>query len=181
MIEIKTEELVKPLSNDSNLTPVYNRLYVAVDYLFFVSEHEDPFIRRIHDGKKDAVKDFFAQYDKDYKIIKLAKIDPELVQEYEEYRKGFEEYEKNIQEILNCVKIGESQEVAVKKLAKLTKTARYFSLITMKYRGYHFNFMSEEDILKELNHSENIYLVGIGTPTLNVRFKNGKVKEIFYY
>ena len=148
MIEIKTEALTRPLKGDSNLTPLYYELQNACDY---VGNYIDDLVNDIYDGKKNAVKDYFAKSDKAYKVVKLAKIDPELVQRYETFRKGYDELEKVVQSILNCVKIGESQDTAIKKLAKMTETVKYFSLEKMKYNGKYFDPMSEEDILDEIN------------------------------
>ena len=172
MIEIKTEALVKPLSENSNLTPLYYEIKNAcedcVDLLY-----------DIYEGKRGAVKDFFAQHDKAYKIIKLAKIDPVLVQEYEKLSNGLEEYEKNIQSILTCVKIGESQEIAIKKLSKMTETVKYFSLVSLSYKDNYFVHKSEEEILKEINDSNGLVRI-IGERVFNVKFKNGKVKQFYF-
>ena len=176
MIEIKTEALVKPLSDDSNLTTVYNKFKANVMSIKY--SYRD-LKQSIYDGKKNAVKEYFAKYDRNYKLIKLSKLDPELVEEYEKIRNGFEEFEKSIQFILNYVKIGESQEIAVKKLAKMTKTAKYFSLAQWKYTGEYFAPMSEEEILKEINHFDGLLRL-FGANIFCVEFKNGKVENIYF-
>ena len=191
MIEIKTEELIKPLSNDSNLTPVYNRLQKIVNELikkpkrrndYYSNKLRSDLIYNIYKGKQNAVKDFFAKYDKEYKIIKLANIDTELVKQYEDLRSGYGEFEKNIQFILNCVKIGESQEVAIKKLVKMTETVKYFDLGQLKLlKALYFYSITEEDILAQINKFDGyveIFPRFSYNASLHVEFTAGKVVNV---
>ena len=180
MIDIKTEELVKPLSDDSNLTPVYNRLKHAVDDIYYTSLGNSLYDDIVFKGKKNVAKDYFSKYDKDYKLIKLSKIDPELVKQYEGLRDGYLEYEKMIQSIFNCVEIGENQDTAIKKLAELTKTLTYFDMDKLQYNGYYFKPMTKKEILKEINRTSNNSLVlqGRDFNIFCVKFSNdGKVSE----
>ena len=179
MIEIKTEELVKPLSDDSNLTPVYNRLKDAVQKAHsFIWDEE--FDETNKDTLNKFIKEFIAQYSKDYKIIKLAKIDPELIKQYE----GCLALGKMIQSMLDCVKIGESTDTAISKLAKLTQTLTYFDMKKLQYTGYFFTPMTEKEILDNVGkHFKTcLFLYGKDYRTFTVVFYRDvpKVRRFYF-
>lgn len=87
--------------------------------------------------------------------------------------------ENEIQSIINCVKIGEKQGTAIKKISKMTKTLKYFNIETLRYTTEYFDPMSEEEILEEIEKFRGQVKLR-GAMDFYVELKNGKVVKKYF-
>ena len=177
MIEIKN---IVEASQDAELKKAMFDLNKAVT---FRGNYISDLMMAMYDGEKDAVKKYFAQFDKSYKLLKLYK-DNELftktVKKFEDIKAGYEIKEAEIQTVLNCIKVGEKQDTAIKKLVKLTKTLKSYSINKLAYSGTtFFSPMTEDDFLEEIKRFKGAVKMRAAMD-FYVIFKDGKV-ESFYF
>ena len=130
-------------------------------------------------GKTNVVKKYFDKYNNAYNILKNTNVEANLVRQYEVVRDGYEKRELVIRDILNCVKVGESQDSAVKKLAKLTKTLKHFDIPKSAYTINFFDVNTEDEILQQIN-MYNGHVKLFGMMDFNIVFKDGKVKQFYF-
>ena len=165
------------------MTPAISKAKSAVDEFlssFGRSNYNDYLMSDIEDGVKNAVNAVFAQVEKDIEILIKKKVFPELVKRYNLLHDAYLAKEREYQTILTCVKVGEAQETAVKKLSKMSKTLKYFNLESMKVTTHYFDPMSEDDILEEIEKF-NGQVKMRGAMDFFVEFRNGKVSRAYYF
>jgi hypothetical protein len=165
------------------MTPAIRSAKMAVDEFlssFGRSNYNEYLMSDIEDGVKNAVNAVFAQVEKDIEILIKKKVFPELVKRYNLLHDAYLAKEREYQTILTCVKVGETQETAVKKLSKMSKTLKYFNLESMKVTTHYFDPMSEDDILEEIEKF-NGQVKMRGAMDFFVEFRNGKVSRAYYF
>ena len=142
--------------------------------------HNDYLLDDIADGVRGCVDKVFAQVEDDIEVLIKEKAFPQLVNRYNLLHDAYLAKEKEYQTILSCVKVGEKQETAVKKLSKMSKTLKYFNLEDMKVTTHYFDPMSEDEILKEISEF-NGQVKMRGAMDFFVEFRNGKVFKTYYF
>lgn len=85
---------------------------------------------------------------------------------------------RNVQEIVTCVNKGENQDTALKKLAKLSKTAKYYNHETKKTIEF-FDEYTVDDLKKQIDEYDG-HVVLRGAMDYNVVFKNNKVLNVYF-
>ena len=119
------------------------------------------------DNEKDALrygineKDFRKQLDKAKKILEMY-------------------INKNIaiQDIMTCVKPGESAKTAVKKLCKMTKTAKWINGENFKAYDF-FDEYTPEDIFAQIEKFNGTVKLN-GAIDTYIQFENGKVESVYF-
>lgn len=165
---IMTPEITKARMN------VYSFLYP-----FDRDNYNEYLMSDIEDGEKDVVKKVFSQVEDDIEVLIKKKVFPELVKRYNLLYDAYLAKEKEYQTILTCVKVGEKQETAIKKLSKMSKTLKYFNIESMKVTTHYFDAMTEDEILKEISEF-NGQVKMRGAMDFYVEFKNGKVSKTYF-
>lgn len=148
-------------------------------YAFGTDNWNDSLMYEIQDGVKDVVKKVFSQVEDDIEVLIKNNVFPKLVRKYNLLYDAYLSKEKEIQTILTCVRIGEKQETAIKKISKMTKTLKYFNLEQMKVTTNYFDPMSEKDILKEIEDFNGQVKLR-GAMDFYIEFKNGKVFKTYF-
>lgn len=133
----------------------------------------------IEDGVKNAVDNVFSQVEQDIELLIKNEEGSQLVRRYNLLHDAYLAKEREYQTILTCVKVGEKQETAVKKLSKMSKTLKYFNLESMKATTKYFDAMSEKDILDEIENF-NGQVKMRGAMDFFVEFRNGKVSKTYF-
>ena len=115
----------------------------------------------IEDGVKNAVNIVFAQVEQDIDLLIKNNEGSQLVKRYNLLHDAYLAKETEVSTIRSCVKVGEKQETAIKKLSKMSKTLKYFNLESMKVTTNYFDAMSEKDILDEYRVCKDGYFISI--------------------
>ena len=181
---------------ESKLMYDKNNVYDLIGVFETITDIQDHYIDElvndIYYKKKDAVKKYFSKFDEPLKLLKskLSSISNPIekknamkaIESFKEIKKGYFEFEKNLKDILNVVKVGESKETAIKKLVNMTKTAKYYSLSELKYSGTYFDEYSEYDIEKMIFLHDGLAKFNGSTFDLYVKFNENtnKVEKVYF-
>lgn len=133
----------------------------------------------IEDGVKNAVNIVFSQVEQDIELLIKNNEGSQLVRRYNLLHDAYLAKEIEVSTIRSCVKVGEKQESAIKKLSKMSKTLKYFNLESMKATTHYFDPMTEDDILEEIEKF-NGQVKFRGAMDFFVEFKNGKVFKTYF-
>ena len=133
----------------------------------------------IEDGVKNVVNIVFAQVEQDIDLLIKNNEGSQLVKRYNLLHDAYLAKETEVSTIRSCVKVGEKQESAIKKLSKMSKTLKYFNLESMKVTTNYFDAMSEKEILDEIENF-NGQVKMRGAMDFFVEFRNGKVSKTYF-
>lgn len=177
--------------------------HAALSHLYQVTKRSHNYIddlqMDIYDNKKGVVDKFFSKYDDSVKDLesvvdkwpvgnepheqllrkKEKKNIEETIKQYYAIKDGYKKFEEVIQKIFKTIKIGETQEKALPKIAKMTKEIKYFSVDKLQYNGHFFEEYTVEDLENQIERFHGA--IKLNAPLdFYIIFKDGKVSRTYF-
>ena len=197
-----SDEYVKKYGQDRLVRRLTELLYVKTKNMVVGFDDLNDVLRK--NPSKSVLKDFFSFYEAAWKEYDnyisnpsnfradfYKEIKNELKKKYEQLKKDYEQKRLFYFHLLNVngLKIGDSEEIAIMKLSKLTHTLKKYSFYEHKHDINFFKEMSEDDIrtymeehrLKDdSTHIKLLTNFGSNINNLLVHFENRKVSKIMH-
>lgn len=160
--------------------------YVVDRTSFYIEEVDD----LVYAGKP--IDKFFKKYDKVASDVeKFASADHagrwkieceqalRKVKKYDVIKTRYKSYAECFDVVLKCLKKGDSQEDAIKKLTALGKKHKYYDLEKGMHTVKFFDDINEKDVLRQIDSYKGIVKLN-GPMDFYVIFEKGKVKKFYF-
>lgn len=180
IVESADRDYTKFLNACSMLDYVVDRtsLYIdEVDELVYAGKPIEKFFKKYDKVALDVEKFASADHAGRWKIECTQAI--KKLEKYVLIKTRYKNYAECYAVVLKCLKKGDSQEDAIKKLVKLAKKHMYYNLEKGMYTIPFFDDVNEKDILRQIDSYKGIVKLN-GPVDFYVVFEKGKVKNFYF-